>query len=330
MHREVSAVNKEKQIEIIQRVFELKDEKTTDLAPSIYRQPKLDYIDTEVSARENTLFFRQYPLLVCLSCEIPDSGDYHCDDFSGVPIIVVRKSDGDVAAYLNICRHRGARLACDSGTGLHQLRCPYHSWRYALDSGDLISIPFEAGFSGLDKADHGLTSLPAIEHGGLIFVNPTPGASIVASEFLGEFEPDLVSYGIAGYHHFETRTLETPINWKLVMDTFLETYHLTTLHRETIAPILYNNLAVFTPQGNHLRLVAPRKTIDKLQEVEQSEWDLIKHSAIVHVVFPNTVFIMQGDHLETWRVYPGATPGESRMYVSLWVFPNSSGCHFRI
>lgn len=311
-------MDRKAQVEILERLFELKTEKTTDLADAIYHQSALDYVSTDISDQEEALFFRQYPLLICLSCEIPNAGDYHCDDFSGVPIIVVRKKDGGVAAHLNICRHRGARLACDSGGGLSQLRCPYHSWRYSADSGDLLSIPFEEGFEGVNKSEHGLHQLPVVEHGGLVFVKPTPGEGINVSDFLSEFEPDLLSYGIEGYHHFETRILEAPINWKLVVDTFLESYHISTLHRDTIAPIIHSNLSVFTPQGDHLRMVAPRKTLNELENVEKDSWDLIRHSAIVYILFPNTIFIIQGDHLETWRVYPGASPSESRMYVSLY------------
>lgn len=69
---------------------------------------------------------------------------------------------------------------------------------------------------------------------------------------------------------------------------------------------------------DHLRMVAVRKSIDQLRELPEQEWDLILHTAVVYVLFPNTLFIMQGDHLETWRVYPGATPNDSRMHVSLY------------
>ncbi|MBV1907455.1 MAG: Rieske 2Fe-2S domain-containing protein [Pseudomonadales bacterium] len=306
------------QYDITKRIFTLKDNNTTDLAKDIYQQPAQDYVSAHVDANERSLLFRKFPLLVCLSCEIPEPGDYHCDDFSGTPIIVVRKSDSTVAAYLNICRHRGARLACDTGSGLRQLRCPYHAWSYAADSGDLTSVPFNEGFTGLDKSDYGLIKLPVIEYGGLVFVKPEAGQDIVPTEFMSGFERDLNAFNIADYHHFESRVLVADINWKIVIDTFLETYHLNTLHRETIAPILHNNLTTFDPMGNHLRMIAVRKTIEQLRSVAPDQLSLIEHTAIVYVLFPNTVFIMQGDHLETWRVYPGDGPNQSRMHVSLY------------
>ncbi|MBL4867738.1 MAG: Rieske 2Fe-2S domain-containing protein [Pseudomonadales bacterium] len=306
------------QIDLVNQLFEFKENKTTELADNIYRQSKTDYISEEYAEREKAVLFRQFPLLICLSCEIPNSGDYVCDDFSGVPIIVVRTSKGEVAAYKNICRHRGARLACDRGEGLKQMRCPYHSWSYEADTGNLMTIPFNTGFEEVDKKNSGLLPLPVVEHDGMVFVRPTPGEPINPAEFLGGFAKDLKSYKVDGYHHFETRVLEAKVNWKMVMDTFLETYHLSTLHGKTIAPLLHNNLATFDDMGDHLRMVAARKSIDKLRGVPEQEWDLVLHTALVYVLFPNTLFIMQGDHLETWRVYPGATPNESRMHVSLY------------
>ncbi|MEQ8281390.1 MAG: SRPBCC family protein, partial [Parvibaculum sp.] len=123
---------------------------------------------------------------------------------------------------------------------------------------------------------------------------------------------------LACYSHYETRVLRARLNWKLVIDTFLETYHLSTLHKNTIAPILHSNLGTFDGMARNLRMIGARKTIDALRQRPESEWDLIRHSALVYVLFPNTVFIMQGDHLETWRVYPGDSVDESKMHVSLY------------
>lgn len=160
--------------------------------------------------------------------------------------------------------------------------------------------------------------MPVQEYEGLVFVCPTPTKSFDIVEYLDTFTDDLAAYDLAKYHHFETRVLTPQINWKLVMDTFLETYHLSTLHRTTIAPLLHSNLNTFTNQGLHLRMVAARKSFTDMRELPPEQWDLIMHSAAVYILFPNTICIMQGDHLETWRVYPGDTPSSSKMHVSLY------------
>ena len=109
------------------------------------------------------------------------------------------------------------------------------------------------------------------------------------------------------------------MNWKLVIDTFLESYHLSALHHSTVNPILHTNLGTFDAYGRNLRMIAARRTIEKLRELPESEWKLIPFSAVIYVLFPNTVLVMQGDHLETWHVYPaGDFPDESVMYISLY------------
>ncbi|HET6593674.1 MAG TPA: SRPBCC family protein [Xanthomonadales bacterium] len=311
-------MKQETQVSEATRLLELKDQATTDLAESLMHQPVADYTDAAMAERERARLFRKLPLLIGLSCELPEPGTYLCDDFSGVPIIVLRRKDGTVAAYRNVCRHRGARLLSGRGTVPDRISCPYHAWTYSGESGDLIAIPFRQGFPGLDTRCMGLVSLPVQEVHGLIFVAPDPSACLHPGEFLGELRADLAGFILGDYHHFETRVLEQPLNWKLVVDTFLETYHLSTLHRTTIAPILHSNLNTFTPFGRHLRMIAARKSIDALRNEPQSSWDLVRHSAMVYVIFPNTVFIMQGDHLETWRVYPGDRPDAARMHVSLY------------
>ena len=306
------------QVDLATRLFELHEAQTTELADQTHRQPTSAYLDPVLAQQEQRILFRQLPLLLCLSCELPNPGDYIVDDFSGIPIIALRTPSGGIKAYLNMCRHRGARLKCDRGEGLSTLRCPYHAWSYKLDDGQLVNIPFETGFEDVDKSKTSLVPLPVSEQHGLVFVCPSQELAENIEQFMDPCRDDLASYALEGYHHFETRVLEPKINWKLVVDTFLETYHLSTLHRTTIAPLLHSNLNTFTPMGPHLRMVAARKTFQEMRQQPEEQWDLLIHSAIVYVLFPNTVFLMQGDHLETWRVYPGQTPNQSKMYVSLY------------
>ena len=287
------------------------------MAAAVYHNDVSNYTCALRAQKEHEVLFRTQPLLIGLSCEIPASGDYLTDDFSGVPILLVRSETGALNAFVNVCSHRGARLAQDRGCDKKRITCPYHAWSYA-QSGELLSIPFESGFFEIDKSDHGLRSLPVVEKHGLIWVVPTPAAEIDIDRHLDILSDDLKSYGLTDYHHYETRTLRIDMNWKLVVDTFLETYHLDVLHRKTIAPILHGNTATFDPMGQNLRMIGARRSIASLKDEPEENWDLIKHSAVVYVLFPNTVFIMQGDHLETWRVYPDGGADKAKMHVSLY------------
>jgi len=294
------------------------DERSTAMAEAIYRNPVNEYIDRDVAANERRTLFRQYPINLGLSCRVPNPGDFFTDDYTGVPILVTRDRDGDVHAMINSCRHRGARVASGNGSDQRSFVCPYHAWSYGLD-GALMARPHDAAFASLDKADCSLVRLPVEERHGMIWVVPTPGAPIDVDAHLGGLAEDLAAYGLDTYHHYETRELKRRMNWKLVVDTFLETYHINVLHRKTIHPILHSDLATFDGYNENLRLIAPRRTIDELREQPEAEWDLFTHTAIVSILFPNTVFIMQRDHVETWHVFPdGDDPDCARMFVSLY------------
>lgn len=310
----------EHQTQIVQahRILDYIDNRTTTMAAAVYRNPVRDYICPEQFRREMQVFFRESPLLMGLSCEVSEPGSYISDDFSGVPIVVVRNDDGDLNAFMNVCRHRGARLAAGCGKIKKAFVCPYHAWSYDRN-GRLVGLPHGESFESVDRDTHGLRRLPIIEKHGLIWVRPTPGDGFDSSDHLGGLEDDLRAYGLEDYHHYETRVLQPRMNWKLVVDTFLETYHLNVLHRKTIDPILFSNLAAFDGFGRNLRMIVARRSFGELRDQPEGEWDLIKHSTIVNVLFPNTVFLMQGDHLETWRVYPANdSADEARMHVSLY------------
>jgi len=305
------------QVAQLHRLLRYRETGTTNMSEALYCNPVADYTGRQQAALESEILFRRHPLLLALSCELPVPGDYVTDNFSGVPILAVRVEGGQINAFVNVCRHRGSRLAQGCGAGRHSFSCPYHGWTYDR-SGHLKSIPFEPGFIGLDNASHRLSPLPVVEKFGVVCVLPTAGDELDIDHHLDSMALDVAGFGLETYSHYETRVLRAQLNWELVVDTFLEIYHLNVLHRDTIAPILHGNLSTFDGMGRNLRMIGARRTLDSLATTPEAEWDLLQHSAMVYVIFPNTVFVMQGDHLETRRVYPCDTPDESKMHVSLY------------
>lgn len=300
------------------KLFAYLDSRTTAVADTVYRNAVTDYTCREQLATERELLFRRAPLFVGLSCLLPRPGDYMTHDVAGVPMLLVRHTDRRLRAFLNVCRHRGARVADGSGHEASRFLCPYHAWAYATD-GRLIARPDDRAFAEIDPASCGLRELPAAERHGMIYVSPTPGPAIDVDAALSGAEADMAAYSLDTYHHYETRVLRRKINWKIVVDTFLETYHLQFLHRKTVDAILYSNTATFDAFGRNLRMIAARRTIGELRALPEAEWTLIPHSAIIYVLFPNTVFVVQGDHVETWQVFPdGDSPDDAVMSVSLF------------
>jgi nitrite reductase/ring-hydroxylating ferredoxin subunit len=220
-----------------------------------------------------------------------------------VPILVVRARDGRLNAFLNVCRHRGAKVATGCGSGKRAFVCPYHAWTYDLE-GKLLKLYPEFAFPGLTREAHSLVPIPVAERHGLIWVQATPGGRIDVDELLGGLGPEIASYELAGYSYYKTATLAKDMNWKLVIDTFLETWHVVTLHRHTVAPIFQPNLNLFDAFGRNGRLVIPRRSLLDLEKEPEDSWDFLKHSAIVYTLFPNALLVWQGDHVETWRAFP--------------------------
>ncbi|MBV9860347.1 MAG: Rieske 2Fe-2S domain-containing protein [Alphaproteobacteria bacterium] len=312
-------MRREDQIAAARKLLFYLDTRTTAMAEDVHRHPVADYTCPEQGRREQEAFFRRGPIMVGLSCLLPRPGDWMTHDHAGVPILFVRAPDGSLGAFLNVCRHRGARVAEGCGGGAAtSFSCPYHAWTYGPD-GALLSRPDDRSFAGAPKGEYGLRALPVAEKHGTIWVRPAPGPQIDVDAVLGGLVPDIAAYGLDTYHHYETRVLRRRLNWKLVVDTFLETYHLGSLHRATVDPIFYTNRTAFDAFGRNLRMIATRRTINELRQQPEDEWDVYRHTAIICVLFPNTVFIMQGDHIETWHVFPGPTPDESTMYVSLYI-----------
>lgn len=317
-------MNPQLQRELMLKVLTHIRDGTADKAESVYQQPVSNYIDAQHAKNEQRLLFQNpaAPLMISLSCKVPKPGDFIADDLSGVPLLTVRGQDGVARVFRNACQHRGARLAEGVGNA-RVLVCPYHGWTYATD-GELRGIPDKESFPAICRSEHGLQQLPTAERHGMIWALPAPAADGATTfdfpSFLGGLDEELASYNIQNYHPYEQRTLKSRMNWKLVMDTFLEPYHFAVLHRNTVAPIFIHNLSLFEAFGIHLREMFPRSSIISENVRPDDKQDAIRHNSIIYLLFPNTVIINQVDHLEIWRIFPqDGSPDASVMELDFLV-----------
>lgn len=307
-----------RQRQLTENIFRLIDGETTEMAPSSYANDVTTYTDREQIRREIEELFLSRPLNLALTADLPKPGDCLSVDHLPVPILLTRDMKGQVHAFFNVCRHRGAQLIKGRVSGKRAISCPYHAWGYGLD-GALRAVPFEAGFEDCKLDTMGLKTLPVAERDGHIWVVPKAGATFDLDSMLGSLQDDIASYGIADYVHFETRQISVAMNWKLVVDTFLESYHISYLHKPSIHPIIQSNRALFEAHGEHLLTVYPRWSFNDQPRNKPDDWDFIKHTVMVYILFPNTVMIVQGDHLEYFRVYPEkGDPDRSIMDVALY------------
>lgn len=304
------------QITIGERLLAYIDDHATAQADEVYHQAVDEYTSATTAALERSVLFRARPQCVGLSGLLPEPGSYATHDIGAQPLLLTRTQSGEFRAFLNVCRHRGARVA--EGCGRQRsFVCPYHAWAYGLD-GRLLARPEEAAFAAVPRTTHGLTPLPCAERDGLLWVHPDPDATLDADAWLAGLGEELAGYGLAGFQHYASRVLERRMNWKLLLDTFLESYHFCVLHKDSICGIFYDNLSTFDSWGPHFRLVSARRSITELRAVDRASWNLLPHMVAIYVLFPNTVLVWQLDHIELWQIHPGATPDESRVELSLY------------
>ena len=305
------------QIKVGEQIFEYIDDSTTALAEQIYKQPVSEYTSEAVSQKERSILFQKTPLCVGLSNLLPKKNTYFTHDLSQQPLLLTRDESGKFHAFLNVCRHRGARVAESCGKRKY-FNCPYHSWKYDL-KGSLINRPEEISFEHSPKSDHHLVELEATELDGLLWVMPAPGVSLAIKSHMSTINDDLKHFDLGNFYHHESRSLTKRMNWKLVMDTFMESYHFCVLHKESICNIFYHNLGTFDPAGDHFRLVFARHSIDELRNLPKTEWNILPHIVSIYILFPNVVLVWQLDHIELWQIFPGKDPvNETVMQVSLY------------
>jgi phenylpropionate dioxygenase-like ring-hydroxylating dioxygenase large terminal subunit len=299
-------MHRQDQVALLQRLLHYVDTKTTALADAPWRNDVTVYSDPAHATRERDILFRQHPLLMGLASEWATPGSYRTDDYAGVPILVTRGRDGKLRAFLNVCRHRGAKVAQGSGEA-RVFVCPYHAWTYDLD-GRVRGIPDERCFPGVRTERSTLTALPLCEKYGLVWVIPSPAADgstdFDVDPWLNGLGPELGSYGLDTWTFYDKRIIPEQMNWKILVDTFHEGYHIGYLHKDSLKEVLHGNVTDFQAFGLNHRLVMPRKKLERLKSEPQESWDMMWNTTLIYSLFPNSLLIFQGDHVELARVYP--------------------------
>jgi phenylpropionate dioxygenase-like ring-hydroxylating dioxygenase large terminal subunit len=285
----------------------------TDTASSAWQQQVSAYTCPDRLRSERELLTR-LPTIVGLSGLLPHGGTYASAMLGDAPIVLTRNQNGEVAAMLNVCRHRGAQVAIGCGSAA-LLSCPYHGWAYRLD-GSLAARRRPEHFGDLENA--GLVQLPVLEQDGLLWVSGTPGIDIPSQPLQGA-EVDLAGFDLADHRLFASTTFTRPINWKLVIDTFLEVYHVPVLHEQTLGDLIYGDYSLFDAYKEHGRMIVTRTSVDELDDQARDDWQLLRHSTIVWALQPSTILIYQQDHAQLYQARPGAHAGESIITVSVYV-----------
>ena len=252
--------------------------------------------------------------------QLSDAGSYVTFQAGPVPLVVVRDGDGELNAFVNVCRHRGHPVARGAGRRA-TLQCGYHAWTYGLD-GHLRAAPRSQGEPGFDPAELSLVRARVDTWGPMVFVNPDADAAPLA-ETLRDLPELVASAGVdVGALEFRRRSESTvDANWKVVCENFLECYHCAVAHPGfsamiDVAPDAYRLEAgeTFSSQFGPLRANG-RQAYDPSGEVVRSQF---------HFLWPNVgINIFPGrPNLSIGPIVPAA-PGRTERFLDYFFAPDA-------
>ena len=245
-------------IEQIKRLMEWEAARTAppEGFPHLPDMPAGRYTSPDYYALEQKYIWKKSWLFAAHRDEVPDPGCFMKWENAGTPVIIVHGMDGEIRAFYNTCRHRGAPVVVEERGRSPRLICGYHNWTYKTD-GELIGVTDPQDFTHLDKSCRSLIPVRCEMFGNLIFVNFDEDAMSlrdwmgpIADEWQ-EFQFDKVR--LASRHCFELQC-----NWKVAMEANMEVYHVPFIHPQTVAPLVDHRRNVNTLYRNgHARMIAP-------------------------------------------------------------------------
>jgi choline monooxygenase len=279
------------------------------------------------------------------SAALREPGDVLVAEVGGRSVFVVRKPDGALAAFYNVCRHRGTRLLAAGQCRVKRfIRCPYHSWAYDLD-GRCVGTPLFAGSeippdqraafdmdeaAAFDRADYGLLAVAVEAWGPLVFVSLEPEPAPLLEQ-LGDLPARTAGYRLDEWQLTRTAHYEIAANYKLVAENFMEYYHLPWVHPGLVkvSPIEAHHrwqgtgmyvgfttspIAPDTDDGGWQHGLAPLAGLDPNDAV----------SARFVWLFPNVALNILPNHLFIIHAQP-VTPGLTHETTYLLTHPESAG-----
>jgi phenylpropionate dioxygenase-like ring-hydroxylating dioxygenase large terminal subunit len=304
---------------IAARLFDHIANRTTDLDDEVVEIDPRMYTAPGTLAAERERIFARVPVIAAHSSELAMPNDFVTVQLPNNEVLLVRQQDGSVRGFVNVCRHRGARLVPEACGSRRIFSCGYHGWSYDTDGG-LRSIALANTFGSVDTSCLGLVEVPTEERHGCVWVVDSAEAEIDVAAWLGPMDDVLSSYRLDTYTCYRLGTFDEPINWKVLMDAFVDGYHIAATHGGSVAPYFYNNLQTFEQLGQHARVVSARKSIDRIRESEPGSEPIDPHITMGHFIMPNSSFLRQPDHFEHLSFIAHPTdPARCRMTMRILI-----------
>ena len=279
------------------------------LPGAYYTSPAMLEIETE-------LIFARSWMCVGRADSVARPGQLVTAEVAGESVVVAHGRDGQLRAFLNVCRHRGTRICAGPAEAVRSIRCPYHGWTYALD-GRLVAAPNMPEMPDLQKERRGLAPVAVTTWAGYLWCC----LDLDAEPLARQVEPQIVerlggtdvldAYGLDGLVLGRRIGYDVAANWKALVENFTECYHCPIIHPELTSAVpefrsgygsisggrwhgatLAPRLAAFSASGKALRQPLPGLP----DGAERLFYGVI--------LLPNVFLILVGDHVAFFRLDP--------------------------
>lgn len=273
-----------------------------DYGPSVMsRDPYTDPIQFELEREKvlNTTW-----ILAGRSEQVRGAGDWISLESHGETVVVTRQPDGSLAAFHNVCPHRGPSFVTElSGCGATEFKCPYHGWTFDT-TGKVKGVPERIDFDPDHLRDLRSPQVAVDEWGGWVYVNLLgPDKAPSLQSWIGEdIMTDLGQYRMEDMTLLEVVEWDVPVSYKAVVDGFNEIYHTAELHHvgKDWTKSARDSSFWFVNDHNYMCFVPRYQHRDKLEQ----QWDHHQWAICHYVVFPNTVFNCNPEHIQVFNPIP--------------------------
>jgi phenylpropionate dioxygenase-like ring-hydroxylating dioxygenase large terminal subunit len=263
--------------------------------------PATWYSDPEVFELERRAVFNASWQVVGRTEQVSDPGQFVTAEIAGTPVVAVRNDAGELGAFINVCRHRAARVATEPAGTESRLRCRYHGWTYDL-RGQLRGTPEFDGVANFRREDNGLVPLAVDVWGPTVWARIAQGDQSL-SEFLTPLPEQMAPLGLEQLKWAERREYDLACNWKVYVDNFLDGgYHVNTIHPGLAGALDYSQYRTEIA-GNTSVQISPLKPPDAIRDPAVGK---VRTGGMAYYwwVFPNFMVNVYGGIMDTNLVLP--------------------------
>jgi Rieske 2Fe-2S family protein len=272
--------------------------------------PREAYWDEAFYAREQRAIFWDQWFYVGRGEALENLGAYRVVDVAGESVIVIRAADG-LYGHLNFCRHRGSRLLSGEGTVRGAIRCPYHSWAYALD-GRLVASPFVPAEEVPCDARR-LHRVAVAQWAGFVFVRVDARDADAQKSFpaaLRAIPQRLARYPLAELKSARSIRYDVRANWKVLLENYNECYHCAGVHPELcrVVPAFKQHGGAELdwergiPHRDGAWTFTEKGTSDRQPFAGLSDDERVRHKG--ELIYPNLMLSLAAEHVAAFALFP--------------------------